>query len=463
MDQSTQVEHTGTAQGAGTTTDVGPAVDPDQAAAPAPVAAHGTSEGTGPRDDGSGPLVGWIRRLPRRGAVARVAGAVVVVVAVVATGTVLAVRRGGPAEVSAAPATAGSITATPAGTGVVAAGVDLPVVLGYRGSVTHVDVTLGQHVKTGQPLLGIDSEALNNAAAQLSSHLALDQAALDTLLADPVHPAEKITALRGQVALDQRLVEAAYSRTSVVRAPIDGVVGALVATPGLLIGSTTVLVELIEYAKVSVTATLPVAYFGQVALGARVTVTDVGPAGTSLVGRVTGVAPQTLAGGLQFQVIVTADNPAGIARPGTTAQIRVPLTIRAPVTVDALAVHDAGTAPFVFVVRNGHCEARPVVVGVSDGGRTQVLSGVRAGEVVAYAGTQQLADGDAVQVRKAGNGPAQSSSGPAGTSPVGAAPDLPSTASEPTAGAVVRATPADGGVPPLVPAVVVSIFPSATR
>jgi len=288
----------------------------------------------------------------------------------------------------------------PGGAGQVRPSVDLPVVVGYPGTVTHVDVALGQKVTAGQPLLGLNSEALSAAASQIEARLSLEQATLKRVQADGKATTTQLAALKGQVELDSRLLDAARGRTAQLTAPVSGIIGAVSARPGGVFKANDSLVEIIDASSVDVTFPVPVSYFGQVKIGMTAQLTGLGSGGATLPAKVVGVAPQTLADGESFEVRVSSDDPQGISQPGRQTFVRLDLATDVPVAVNKLAVLNERSRPQLFVVAAGVARQREVVVGLQDDATVQILSGLAAGEDVVIAGVQSLTDGAKVTVSR---------------------------------------------------------------
>jgi RND family efflux transporter MFP subunit len=64
------------------------------------------------------------------------------------------------------------------------------------------------------------------------------------------------------------------------------------------------------------------------------------------------------------------------------------------------AVRDENGKKIVFLVKNEHLERRAVSVGNAQGGQTEILSGLAAGDEVVVKGPANLQDGQAVEIKK---------------------------------------------------------------
>lgn len=305
--------------------------------------------------------------------------------------------RSTSAVVSSA-AHAGEISVTAAGPGVFAAAVDVPVVLGYRGTITTVGVVPGQKVAAGDPLFGVSSSGLDNVAGKLGLR-ASALTATATKLARASAPAATVAAAQAQAALAQNALDTANAGRGEIRSPIAGTVGDISASPGASVSSDETLVHVLDLSHLTVSAELATSFFGLVHPGMAAVVRVDGQSATPQVGVVTAVAPVVSAGGQTFTIVVAVDDPVAAATPGLNAYVSVPLTVDAAVEVNSLAVLNADSAPTVFVINGSQARQRSVVLGISDGVSTQIVSGLMPGDRVVIAGAQGLTDGASVTVK----------------------------------------------------------------
>ncbi len=87
-------------------------------------------------------------------------------------------------------------------------------------------------------------------------------------------------------------------------------------------------------------------------------------------------------------------NDQGQLRPGLFARVRLVIAERPEaVLVSEQAVVPQADQLFVYVIEDGKAVLRPVQLGLRQGGRVEVVSGVRPGEVVITAGAQKIGPG----------------------------------------------------------------------
>jgi multidrug efflux pump subunit AcrA (membrane-fusion protein) len=228
-----------------------------------------------------------------------------------------------------------------------------------------------------------------------------------------------------QVAMDEAQVQADQSQvfaaqdavaSAQVVAPVDGVVeqvnvaqgqaigngvtaiggagalGATSASQGPTAGSNGVAnithaVVLLTPAAYQVSGPVSDAQLHQVRISDRVRVIPAG-GDEQVMGSVTGIAPAALlnAGVATFTVTATIAGGHPDLHPGATAQMSIVVQEAADVlTVPTSAVHTAGSATYVLVPREGRAVPQPVTIGASDPSRTEITSGLRAGDPVVIA------------------------------------------------------------------------------
>ena len=98
-----------------------------------------------------------------------------------------------------------------------------------------------------------------------------------------------------------------------------------------------------------------------------------------------------------FLIRVTLDNPAGVLRPNQYVQARVNGAVRpGAIQVPQRAVQQGAKGHFVWVVKDGKAENRPVAVGEWHGDNWFINEGLKAGEDVVVDGGLTLQPGAAV-------------------------------------------------------------------
>jgi RND family efflux transporter MFP subunit len=119
----------------------------------------------------------------------------------------------------------------------------------------------------------------------------------------------------------------------------------------------------------------------------------------------------------QVEVLAWVRNP-GVLKPGFFAEVSLAAEARKDTVVVPEGAVQASEQGFVtYVVEDGKARLRPIQIGLRTGnGLVEVLSGVKASEVVVVEGSDRLADGVSVQARGGpgeGEGPTTAATGEA--------------------------------------------------
>lgn len=116
----------------------------------------------------------------------------------------------------------------------------------------------------------------------------------------------------------------------------------------------------------------------------------------------------------QVEVMAWVRNP-GQLKPGFFTEVTLASETRKGALVVPEGAIQASDRGFVtYVVAQDKAEVRPVAIGLRTGtGVVEILSGVKAGEVVVTEGSDRLVDGVVVQVARASPAPAASAPGDA--------------------------------------------------
>ncbi len=284
---------------------------------------------------------------------------------------------------------------------------------GLRVTALHVDV--GQQVRKGELLLQLDHRSLDADLAQANAalreveagaSLARSQLARGQQLAgDKYISAMQLDELRaGRVQAEARLGTARAARDAAalrrsyadLRAPAAGVISKRLVQPGQVIAGGSELLRLIRDGRLEWRAELAESELGQVRPGDRIALST--RDGRPVTGTVRAVSPGLDADTRTGTVYADLPAPEGL-QAGTFLQGRISTGTAKALTVPAAAVVQRDGHPTVFTVdAQGIARRVRIRTGATDGGRTEVLDGVRAGEAVVEQGAGFLSDGDAVRV-----------------------------------------------------------------
>ena len=260
------------------------------------------------------------------------------------------------------------------------------VALRAEAFVEHVeDVTTGDRVRRGQPLLRLYSPDVVAAGAQYVSALAIAPGA-GMANADGARRRLENLGVPQQV-----LAEIERTRripTSFVwPAPRDGVVLERNVSDGMRMPAGEVLFRMADLSVVWVVADLPERELGNVALGQVAEVRPRGLPGRAFTGRIALIYPQLNMETRTARVRIELPNPDGALLPGMYAEVEIAAGGGGPlVAVPNSAVIDSGTRQVVILDRGeGRFEPREVKLGRRGGGFVEVREGVAEGDRVVVA------------------------------------------------------------------------------
>lgn len=206
-------------------------------------------------------------------------------------------------------------------------------------------------------------------------------------------------ATAAQLAADQAQVDAAQAELVVARqnlaatvltSPVDGTVGAISLTPGRT-ASTSSTITVIGSGQSQVSTTVGLADIDKVKVGDPATV-KVDGISQPLTGKVSliGILNSTSGSSTTYPVTILLDRTSQQLYDGSGASTQIQTAqVAGVLTVPSSAVHSFGQFSTVTVLNNGKPQTTRVTVGASGSDRTQILTGLKAGQLVVLADLNQ--------------------------------------------------------------------------
>ena len=179
--------------------------------------------------------------------------------------------------------------------------------------------------------------------------------------------------------------QVAYSE---VRSPISGIVADRPLYAGEMAQPGTPLLTVMDISKVVARVNVPQTQAVSVKIGQQATITQT-DTDLKLEGKVTVVSPATDPNTTTIQVWVQADNPAERLKPGAAVHAAIMTEVIKAATivpVSAILPGEQGGTSVLVVDSNSVTHRRTVTLGVRDGDKQQVLTGVQPGETVITVG-----------------------------------------------------------------------------
>jgi len=192
-------------------------------------------------------------------------------------------------------------------------------------------------------------------------------------------------------------VQVSYAQ---IRSPISGVVADRSVYPGEMPPSGSPLISIVDISKVVARANVPVKEATSVKVGRPARIT--GPDG-DLPGVVTVVSPSVDPSTTTVEVWVRADNPGERLKPGGTVRVAIIAeTIQNTMVVPATALlnSDDGTPKVMVITADNVAHERRISLGVRQGDRVQIVSGLQPGEQVVVSGGLGLEDKAKVKIEQ---------------------------------------------------------------
>lgn len=276
--------------------------------------------------------------------------------------------------------------------------------LGFRvgGKMVARLVDAGARVRAGQPLARLDPSDQRLAAAQAEAQRALAAAELrrtqelkaQNFISQAALDAKATAAAAAAAQAQLTKNQAAYTTLS---ADADGVVAAVLAEPGQVVGAGQGIFRIARDGEREVAIAIPESRLAGLKVGAGGTAQlwD----GRRFSGQVREIAPAADAATRTFAVrFALTDAPADLPL-GLSATVRFARAAAEEITVPLAAILQQGDQPAVWIVgADGTVTQRPIAVARYTDAGAVVKDGLQAGETVVAAGAFKLAAGEKVRV-----------------------------------------------------------------
>ncbi len=196
---------------------------------------------------------------------------------------------------------------------------------------------------------------------------------------------------------DNAAVQLSYAK---ILSPISGVVSDRSVYPGEMPASGTPIISIVDISQVVARANVPVKEAATIHVGRPARIS--GPDG-DLAGKVTVVSPAVDPNTTTVEVWVQVENPGERLKPGGSVRVAIIAeTIQNTIVVPASAIlnSDEGGQQIMVVDKNNVAHERKVSVGVRQGDRVQIVSGLQENDQVVTSGGLGLEDKAKVTIQK---------------------------------------------------------------
>ena len=255
------------------------------------------------------------------------------------------------------------------------------VALRFEGFVDSVaNVTTGDHVHKGEPLMNVYSSALSSAAAEYLS--AINAGATGKELNGARRRLENLATPEPAIRELERSREISLSIPWL--APQDGDIVERNAVNGMRAGPGDVLFRIADHRLVWVVIDVAERDLNQVLAGAKVAIRPRGLGGQTFTGTIALIYPHLNARTRTARIRVELPNPDKVLRPEMYVDAEIETGTPDPaLAVPESAVLDDGTRQVVLVDKGeGRFEPRQVKLGPRGDGYIQITDGIKEGEAV---------------------------------------------------------------------------------
>lgn len=269
--------------------------------------------------------------------------------------------------------------------------------------ITDIKVKVGDYVKKGQLLIGIEKSGASSQfyqaqAAFLNSQRDLDR--MKSLYEAGAISKQMLDGIQTQFDVSKANFDAAKS-TVELTAPLSGVVTAInvnvgdLASPGIVLATIAQITRMKAIFNVG-ESDVPGFFVSQKAD----IYTEMKP-DLIKTGKITQISKSAQVASRTFEMRATFDNTKdNFFKPGMFCKVNVVLkTQKGSVTVPNNALVTTNNSTGIFLVQNGKSIYRDVRTGLNDGKNIEILSGIKEGDIVVTLGQNELKEGTVVKVQ----------------------------------------------------------------
>jgi RND family efflux transporter MFP subunit len=282
--------------------------------------------------------------------------------------------------------------------------VKLDVLTEIRGQVAKKHVSEGDSVRKGELLVTIDDAdyRLQLASVQASHQAALankerlaklyrDKLATRAQLDDAVAQVDSLKA-----ALDSAALNVARCT---IEAPLTGIVNALPVENGQYLNVADPVATLLDVERLKVEVGIPESDIAAVRRLDQFDITVDALDGRTFTGRRQYLSKTADAMARLYRLEIAVDNADGELLPDMFVRVHiVKRTIPDALTIPLFAVINRDEKHFAYIVNDEQAHIRPVELGILEGWRIQVLSGLDPGQRVIVVGQRSVSEGTPVNV-----------------------------------------------------------------
>jgi membrane fusion protein (multidrug efflux system) len=291
------------------------------------------------------------------------------------------------------------------------------------GIIGEIGFEEGQKVKAGDMLVQFDAAerraAIEQTAAEANRAQALrNEVAIKLERAQALRrtgagteaQVEDLTAqmksLEGAIASAQAQRKAAEARLEelTLRAPFAGRVGTRSVSLGAYVAPGTRITSLDDLSRVRLDFAVPENLLGRIKPGQTVTAMAAAYQGRTFKGTVSTIDPRVEQTTRTARLTAEFDNPDEALKPGMFLSVALEVSANDnAVVVPEEAIVSEGLRHVVYPVKDNKVERRVIQLGQRQGGKVEVVEGLKAGETIVVLGVQRVRPGAEVIARPLGS------------------------------------------------------------
>ena len=275
----------------------------------------------------------------------------------------------------------------------------------YSGTLTSLTVKAGDRVSKGQILGRVDDAGMSSQLASAENQYSLAKTTFerqknlwDKKIGSEIQYLQAQTQMiSAQKAVSQ--IRAQLSKT-VIRAPFTGTIDEVFAEKGQVVApSAQGLMRIVNLGNMYVSTSVPESYIGKLKVGDQVDV-YLTSLGKTYNGKVRQVGSYINPNNRTFGIEVSVPNPENLLRPNQVAKLKITdYKSKDTVVVPTNVIQEDGKGDhYVYVVEGsngkiGTAKKVVVTIGKSSDNVTEILSGLKANDVIVTEGVNTISEG----------------------------------------------------------------------
>lgn len=273
-----------------------------------------------------------------------------------------------------------------------------------HGRIKKIAFREGSQVKKDDLLIQFEDDDIQAELKQAEAELALrkaDYSRAVQLQQNRAGTMKEYDKANAELAVSEGRVAAARSKLAktTITAPFEGTIGIIHFGEGSYIQANQELVHLVDTTPMKVDFKVPEKFVNDVGPGqmAEVRVQALGE--RVFMASVDAVDSKVDTENHSIAMKGSIDNENGVLKAGSFAQVSLIIGEKGgTIVVDESAVDREGNFEFVWAIEKGRAHRQRVITGVREKNKTEIVAGLRPGQIVVTAGQIRLADGMNVNI-----------------------------------------------------------------